>query len=247
MTTAPPQDQLRLLDVQALDTRAAQLAHRRSTLPALARLAELAAQVSDLDAALVASRTAASDLRRELAKAETDVEQVRSRAQRDQARLDSGAGTAKDVQALSSELGALARRQGELEEVQLEVMERLEAHEAALAELESARAQLGEQQAAAQAELAAGRAEVDAEVASVTAERAAAVAGLDAALLALYERLRGQLSGRGAAALVGGTCEGCRMQLNPRDLATIAAAPPDQVVRCEECGRILVRTERSGL
>jgi uncharacterized protein len=140
VTTAPPEDQLRLLDVQALDTRTAQLAHQRRTHPVLARLTELDSRLADLETSLVASRTAARDLRRELAKSEADVEQVRSRADRDRARMDSGKGSAKDLQALSSELVALARRQGELEEVELEVMERLEAHEAALAELEAVRA-----------------------------------------------------------------------------------------------------------
>ena len=69
------------------------------------------------------------------------------------------------------------------------------------------------------------------------------VAGLDAGLVALYERLRGQLGGSGAAALRGSRCEGCRLELNPLDLEQIRARPVDAVVRCEECGRILVRTD----
>lgn len=241
MTTAPVADQLRLLDVQALDTRLQQLAHSRRTHPGHARAAELAAQLGDLDAAVVTSRTAAGDLRRELAKAEADVEQVRSRAARDQARMDSGAVSVKDVQALAGELESLARRQEALEEVELDVMERLEAHESALAEVSAARDALratSQEQAAA---LAAGLAELDAEAAQVAAERAQRVAGLDPALVALYERLRTQLGGLGVAPLRGKRCEGCRLELNPVDLARIAQSAPDQVVRCEECGRILVR------
>ena len=110
MTTAPPEDQRRLLDVQALDTRTSQLAHQRRTHPVLARLTELDGRLADVETSLVASRTAVRDLRRELAKAEADVEQVRSRADRDRARMDAGRGTAKDMQALSSELVALGRR-----------------------------------------------------------------------------------------------------------------------------------------
>ena len=132
MTTAPVEDQRRLLEVQALDTRVQQLAHKRTSLPALVRVAEVESQLADLHTALVTSRTAVNDLRRELAKAETDVEQVRARATRDQSRLDSGAVGAKDAQALVSELESLARRQNELEEIELEIMERLEAHEEAL-------------------------------------------------------------------------------------------------------------------
>lgn len=241
MTTAPVADQLRLLEVQALDTRVQQIRHQRSNHPARAAVTEASARLADVEAAVVASRTAVGDLRRELAKAEQDVEQVRTRAQRDQARLDSGSASVRDVQALTSELEALARRQAALEEVELEVMERLEAHETALAELTTAREGVLEGHRAAQAELDAAVAELDAEEARITAERTQRAEGLDAGLVTLYDKLRGQLGGLGVAALRGRRCEGCRLELNPGDVARITAAPADQVVRCEECGRILVR------
>lgn len=241
MTKAPVEDQRRLLDVQALDTRLQQLAHRRKNLPELARVAEIDAQLADLNTALVASRTAANDLHRELAKAEGDVEQVRTRATRDQTRLDSGAVSAKDAQALVNELESLARRQGLLEEVELEVMERLEAHEDTLAKLDEANQKSLEARAAAVAQLDAVYAEIDAEVASVSAERAKAVSGLDAALVALYEKVRAHLGGQGAAALRGGRCDGCRLDLDQTAIEAIRAQPADEVVRCDDCGRILVR------
>ncbi|MFD6092892.1 zinc ribbon domain-containing protein [Oerskovia sp. NPDC060338] len=243
MTTAPPEDQRRLLEVQALDTRLQQLAHKRTTLPSIARIAELDAQISDLSTSLVASRTAVSDLKRELTKAEGDVEQVRTRAARDQTRLDSGQVGAKDAQALVGELASLARRQEVLEEVELGVMERLEAHEDALAKLDAANDELLAAKAAVVAERDAELAQLDAEVATVTAARAQAVEGLDAGLVTLYDRLRAQLGGLGAAVLSGRRCEGCRLELNPSDVEIIKAKSPDQVARCEECSRILVRLD----
>ncbi len=241
MPNAPAADQRRLLDVQALDTRLDQLAHRRRTLPELARLAELDTQLADLHTALVTSQTAVADLRRELAKAEADVQQVRDRAARNQSRLDSGQGSAKDLQALQHELESLAKRQGDLEEVELEVMERLEAHEGALSEVQAAHAQLVAGKTDVETQRDAALAEIDAEVAQVQAQRATAAEGLDAGLVTLYDRLRAQLGGSGAAALRGRRCEGCRLELNPLDLDGIKAKPDDAVVRCEECGRILVR------
>jgi predicted nucleic acid-binding Zn-ribbon protein len=241
VTTAPPEDQRRLLDVQALDTRTAQLAHQRRTHPILARLTELDSRLADVETSLVASRTAVKDLRRELTKAEGDVEQVRTRAAKDQSRLDSGQGSAKDMQAFSHELLALGRRQGELEEIELEVMERLEAHESALAELDAAADVIRAQKAEAEAERDAAFATIDAEVQTVAAQREALAKGLDAGLVTLYDRLRGQLGGLGAAALRGRRCEGCRLELNPMDVEAIRKAAPEQVSRCEECGRILVR------
>jgi len=241
VTTAPAADQRRLLDVQDLDTRLDQLAHKRRTLPELARLVELDSQVGDLRNSLITSRTAVGDLKRELTKAEADVEQVRVRAQRDQGKLDSGLGSPKDLQALQSELGTLGRRQEALEEVELEVMERLEAHEKALADVTVAHDSLAEKRAAVEAERDAAFAALDADADRLRAERAEAVEGLDAALVTLYEKLRAQLGGRGAGALRGARCESCRLELNPLDVEGIRKAPDDQVVRCEECGRILVR------
>ncbi|MBO1750656.1 hypothetical protein J4G33_02435 [Actinotalea sp. BY-33] len=240
MSTAPVADQHRLLEVQALDTRAAQIAHQRAKHPAHQTVTELSSRLADVESAVVTSRTAVSDLRRELTKAEQDVEQVRSRANRDQARLDAGA-NAKDAQALTSELEALARRQAALEEVELEVMERLEAHETALADLTSARDDILEQQQAAAAELEKVLADLDEQAAQVAAEREQRAAGLDAGLVALYDRVRAQQGGVGVAALRGRRCEGCRLELNPSDVEHIKAAPEEQVVRCEECSRILVR------
>ncbi|NMR19158.1 zinc ribbon domain-containing protein [Cellulomonas fimi] len=241
MTTAPLEDQRRLLDVQALDTRAAQIAHQRRTHPALARVAELESRLADVDTSRVASRTAVKDLQRELTKAEGDVEQVRARVARDQARIDSGTSSAKDLQAITSELTALARRQAELEDIELAVMERLESHETALAELDAAAAVIEGQKSEAEAERDSAFAELDRESATLAAERETAAAGLDAGLVQLYDRLRGQLGGLGAAALRGRRCEGCRLELNPTDVEAIRRSAPDQVVRCEECGRILVR------
>jgi predicted nucleic acid-binding Zn-ribbon protein len=235
VATAPAPDQLRLLDVQALDTRLQQLAHRRSASPSIAKVTEVEGRLADVHTSLVRSRTAAQDLRREVAKAELDVEQVRTRAARDQQRLDSGAVGAKDAQALVAELASLARRQGALEEVELDVMERLEAHEAALAELESAHGQLVAEKESAESDRDTELGEID-----KTAD------GIDAGLLALYDRVRAQAGGLGAAALRGRRCEGCRLELNQGDLRTIATKGPDEIVRCEECGRILVRVEPAG-
>jgi len=243
VTSAPAADQRRLLEVQALDTRAAQLAHQRGKHPARAVLEAATARHDEAQERLVTVRTAVGDVRRELAKAEADVEQVRSRARRDQTRIDSGAVSVKDVQAISSELDALAKRQTHLEDVELEVMERLEQLEAELAEVESAHAAAAAEREAAEAELVRVLADLDAQEAQAVAERAARADGLDAGLLALYERVRAHQGGVGVAVLRGHRCEGCRLELNASELAQITAAPADEVVRCEECGRILVRED----
>jgi uncharacterized protein len=246
VVTAAPQDQWRLLDVQDQDTRLEQLAHRARTLPEHAELGQLEQRMAAVGDELVTARTAADDVSRELGKAESDVDLVRQRAVRDQSRLDSGQGSAKDLQALQHEVASLAQRQAVLEDVQLEVMERLERAEAAVTGLESERdgLQVRHGEVTGRRDTALGA--IDEEASAVRRVRDDAAAGLPADLLALYEKLRAH-SGTGAARLRARRCEGCRIELTAVDLGRFRTADENAVLRCEECGRILVRTPDSGL
>ncbi len=243
---ADPSRQWRLLDLARLDTRSGQLAHKRKTLPQDRAYSEIAARLATHDDDLVRARTAASDVQREVDRAESAVQLVRDRAARNQARLDAGQGSAKDLQALQHELASLDRRQAELEDAQLEVMERVEALEADVERLTAEQQALTEQvEEAAQARDAA-LAAIAAEEEDVARRRADVSVGVGQDLLDLYEKVRAQ-TGIGAAELVARRCGGCQLELMGADLRRIAAAPDDEVVRCEECRRILVRTAESGL
>src|SRR5689334_14363353 len=198
VVTAAPQDQWRLLDVQGHDTRLAQLAHRRRTLPEHAELERLQLRRRALADELVAARTVTSDLRRELAKAEADVEQVRTRVARNNARLQSGQGSAKDMQALQHELGPLGERQSVLEDAELEVMEKLEAAEARVAELEAQDAGLDAEIGELERRRDQAVAGIDTEAGTEDGARADAAAGVPADLLALYEKVRDAHGGVGA-------------------------------------------------
>lgn len=204
--------------------------------------AELAAQ----DVELVNVRTAVDDVQRELTKAEQDVQLVRDRAARDQARLDSGLGSAKDLTSLQHELVSLARRQSELEDLELEVMERLEALTAQVAELEKSRSEVAGRLDELRAQHTAALGDLESEASQVAARRPDIVAGVGEDLVALYEKIRGS-SGVGAAELRHRRCGGCQLELGTVDLDRIRKAPEDEVVRCEECRRIMVRTAESGL
>jgi predicted nucleic acid-binding Zn-ribbon protein len=173
---------------------------------------------------------------------------VRQRAARDQKRLDSGQVTnPKDLGNLQSEIASLAKRQGDLEDVVLEIMERHEAAAERAAELaqrvEAVQAKAGD--VAARRDSALG--EIDAEAESVRAERASAAGAVPADLLKLYEKIREQQGGVGAARLYQRRCEGCQLELNITELNDVRQAPEDAVLRCENCRRVLVRTPESGL
>ncbi len=187
------------------------------------------------------------DLNREQRKAESDVEQVRMRRGRDQKRLDSGSGSPKDLERLQHELVSLDRRIAELEDLELEVMARLEDAQLDLQRRHNDIARLD----AEIEELSAARTQsleaLRSEAAQVRQDREAAIDGMPVDLMSLYERLREQKDGVGAALLRARRCGGCSLELNSAELAEIAQKAPDEVVRCDECSRILVRTEESGL
>lgn len=237
-----------MLDLQELDARAGQLRHQRSHLPELAEVEELSARRTGFDNSARDAQIVVDDLSEEQAKIDADVEQARTRRSRDQERIDQGEITnPKDLQRMLSELESLHRRITTLEDQELEVMEQVET---AQRELDSLTAQVAAADERLEV-LSASRDQktggLDGELEAVAAERAPILAGLPADLIALYDKLREQKGGVGAAALRARQCGGCRLSLDPLELQAIKAAGDDEVIRCEECQRILVRTADSGL
>ena len=245
---ADPFAQLKLLDVQELDARADLLRHQRGALPEIVEATALEATRGELVDRLRDAQIAVDDLTVEQKKADADVEQVKARRTRDRDRMDQGLITnPKDLSRMQHELESLDRRISNLEDAEIEVMERLEDAQRTLDELTGQVAEADARLARLNAAREARQAEIDASLAEVAAERAPAVEGMPADLLALYERLRAQKDGVGAAILRARRCGGCQLTIDNAEIAVIRAAPSDEVVRCEECQRILVRTDESGL
>lgn len=244
-TSSPAQ--LRLLDLQAVDTALAQLRHRRATLPELAALTDRSVQSTELETALVDAQTKLGDIATEQRRLENDVDAVQTRASRDEQRLQSGGLPAKELEGLQHEIATLARRKSALEDELLDVMERREQAESMATELTARRDRLGAEQADLVFARDSAFAEIDDATAQRTAERAVIAAEIPADLLAIYERAREHSGGVGAAMLRQRRCEGCHIELSGSELTAVRNAAADQVVRCDNCRRILVRTPESGL
>lgn len=245
---AAPDLQRRLLDLQSVDTALAQIEHRRRTLPETAEAQRLHARRNALAESVVEAETRVADSGGEAAKAENDIVPVRQRRERNQQRVDAGEiADPKALSAMVEEIAHLGKRIGDLEDLQLEAMEALDEATAALDAATQARA-------VAEAELRgvlearrAKLAELDAEAAGHTAERDALAATLPEELLGLYARVAEKSGGVGAALLQRGRCTGCQLEATSADMMRYRGAPADEVLRCEECNRILVRTNESGL
>jgi predicted nucleic acid-binding Zn-ribbon protein len=242
---APPEVQAILLDLQELDTRLQQLAHRANALPEHATIAALESEAEEARLAGAIDSGALEDARAELRRVEADVEVVEARIARDTERLEVTS-SVKDVAGLEAELASLRKRQSDLEDIELAVMERIE-------ELEAASGATGARHEAVVASLSEAEAARDAALASIAGEREHALANraeivgkLPEELVALYERQR-ERYGTGASRLEGGVSSASGVRLNESDMAEIRAAAPDDVVLCPDSNAILVRTTGSGL
>jgi predicted nucleic acid-binding Zn-ribbon protein len=245
---ASPEAQLRLLELADIDAELGRIEHRRRGIPQHAELARLEARDDELRDSIAALTAQNSDLKREQAKAEGDVAQVRARIDRDRQRLDSGmVNSPRELESLQSEVQSLHRRQSDLEEVVLDVMERRETAQGTLEQATAEREQLRSDLISVTAARDAALAELAEQSVKAGDHRMEVTAAIPPDLLELYDKLRAQHGGVGAAALRQRRCQGCNLTLNTVDLNAIRAAPDDEVLRCEECRRILVRTPDSGL
>jgi predicted nucleic acid-binding Zn-ribbon protein len=244
---ADPEAQRRLLDLQAIDIALTQLAHKRKSLPEHAELDRLARELSTMEDQRVRAQVAVDDLDRDISRLERDAEQVRARKDKDQVRLDAGTGPARELEALQHEIATLNRRQSELEDAELELMEQRETAQATLDDIVGRLTETRSVRAAAEQRRDEALTGLAKDEEFRRSGRKPLAADLPADLITLYDKIRDSSGGIGAAMLRHGRCEGCRIELSGGDKARVKAAAPDEVVRCEECRRILVRTAESGL
>lgn len=222
--------------------------HQRATLPELAEITELTAKRADVGNLVRDARITIDDLTAEQQKIDQDVEAVKTRRARDRDRMDRGLITnPKDLERMQHELESLERRIASLEDDEIEVMERIEEAQAELDQLQTLAAETDERLGVLTASRDEKLADLDERLQEVRGNRGPTAEGLPADLLALYDRLRESKGGVGAAALRARECGGCRLTLDSAELTRLKGLPDDEVVRCEECQRILVRTPESGL
>jgi predicted nucleic acid-binding Zn-ribbon protein len=233
--------QEKLLALQALDSSLIQLDHKAKSLPVSKTLDEKIIAHATARDLCVAAETEKSDIKHELSKSEVDVEQVVSRIERDEKRLASGQGTPKELEQIQHELISLAKRRAELEEIELEVMVRVDALDQRIASLSSERDALHEEVTKFAKEKEVALEEINRARNATTQDRESLSKEIEPELLGLYEKIRSSADGIGAARLHAGQCQGCHLTINAADLSRISSLPEDEVVRCEECRRILVR------
>jgi predicted nucleic acid-binding Zn-ribbon protein len=234
-------EQHAILNIQNFDFTFSTLTNKAANLPEIAAINSLTIKADNARDLRIAAETEHSDVKRELLRAEGDVEQIVTRINRDEARLASGTAAPKELEQLQHEVGTLGVRRAELEEIELEIMMRIDGIKARIAELSEQESALAAEITEHEIKKANALAIINADIETTESNRATEISSINAELVALYEKIRSSNNGTGAAALVGNQCKGCHLTINTVELQRIAALAEDEVVRCEECRCILVR------
>jgi predicted nucleic acid-binding Zn-ribbon protein len=238
---APLEEQRALLQLQAHDSAIDRLSHRRGSLSEDIRLAELADALATVDQLSAERQGNLATVQREQSRLEHEIDMVTTKASNEEMRAVSGKVTSpKELTAIQEEVASLKRRQGTLEDQLLELMEQRETLEAELAELATRRQGFTTEQVEVTKARDAALAEIDRELDGERTARDTVTPGVGEQLRDLYDQVRSRQGGVGAAALVGNTCQGCRVSISPVELAAIRKLPPEEIKRCENCRRILV-------
>ena len=233
-------DQVRVLRLAELDLLLTSLNQRVQVLPESIAYKELNIEFETTRDLRIAATTELSDMSTEINRAENDVEQVASRIEKDERRLNAGQGTPKELEQMQHELVSLNTRRSELEEIELEVMLRVDAIKERIKELQAKEHALSVKLEAASSAKESALSSLNSEISVTLENKRKLTAETDKALVELYEKIRGN-GVTGAAKLINGKCSGCNLAINAGDLTKLLALPAEEVARCEECRCILVR------
>ena len=238
---ASVEEQSKLIDLQRVDSNIQSLQFKLKSLPEVEQLQAIAKRIAEGQETLKAAEMDLGDVAVELKRSEIEVEQVSERIKKDETRLNSGTGSPKELEQMQHELGSLAKRKADLEDGELEIMLRHDAAKAKVDTLKSDEEGLKKLELELNIRYENASTELNALIQKDIALRNEKSSQIDKALYDLYEKVRTSTGGIGAALLVGNTCEGCHLAITPVELEKIKSQPADEVIRCEECRRILVR------
>lgn len=234
-------DQNNLIDLQRIDAAISALNHKLKKLPEHELIAAVQKRKSEAQETLVLAEAELTDVAIDLKRSELEVETVSDRIKKDEARLNSGQGSPKDLEQTQHEIATLEKRKADLEDGELEIMMRHDGAKNKVETMKSDLAGLDQMELELNIRYENAKTEIERDINLKISERTLVLPKMAKELLDLYEKIREQSGGVGAGLLLGNVCEGCRMEINAIELERIKNLDSEEVVRCEECRRILVR------
>ena len=229
-----------LIDLNAIDQNIRKIDHQKKNHPQLMKITELTARLPSIEASIVENDSQINETKKELSRAEVDVENIAKRVEKDNERLNSGETSAKDLTQIQHEIGTLKSKQKELEEVEISILERIEDLDHKKSGMQEILTQVKNEISDLNTLIKNDFSKANGDIAVFATERNEVVSKIDKALIELYEKIRLE-HGIGAGIFSHGTCSSCQIQISPAEISKINALDPEEVIRCENCGCILVR------
>lgn len=230
-----------ILELQLLDNEIMQANTKLKSLPEIEQLLHIDKRIITATDELAVVKSEVDQIALELRRGEVDVETVTDRIKKDEARLATGNATPKELEQLQHEITSLKKRQESLEEIELEIMIRSDAITSRSNTLTTDLASLQTLKDEISGRLKTATDEINKVITDKTTARNLVANQIEKPLLELYEKIRANGGGVGAAALVGNKCNGCNLAINAVEMERIKSLSKDELLRCEECRRILVR------
>lgn len=229
-----------LVDLNAIDQNIRKIDHQKKNHPQLMKITELTARLPSIEASIVENDSQISEKKKELSRAEVDVENIAKRVEKDNERLNSGETSAKDLTQIQHEIGTLKSKQKELEEVEISILEIIEDLEHKKSGLQEILTQVKDEIGQLNTLIKDDFSRANSEIAVFITNRNEVVSKIDKSLVELYEKIRLE-HGIGAGIFSHGNCSSCQIQISPAEISKINAVDPEEVIRCENCRCILVR------
>lgn len=228
-----------LLALQAVDTEADQLVHRRANSELRAQFAAARAAVNEWERRRAALDARIGELGASIESAEARSAELLVHRQR----LDQQLKTViapREAEALMHEIATIESERDELDDAELVALEEQSDVADQLAALLGGEEAVRETARSAAEALAAEEAEIDTRLVALEARRGELRNGLSASLLSTYDRKRAAL-GVAVARLVGKQCQGCHLELSAAEVDTVKdEAVATGVTDCPDCGRLLI-------
>lgn len=234
------EEQLNLVELAKFDQELITLTTRAKNHPVREEISRAKEELEKIHFELAQLVARESDIKKEAGKLEIEIEQVKNRAQKNQARIDS-ASNAKEITAMEHEVESLKNRQNELEDQEITLLEEIEAlqkEQTAWQEnKEKLKQEVDKKTESLKAELAELRNQAD----NINKNRQELAAKISSELIEKYQKILSEHVGLAAARLIDGTCSGCNISFSPIEVNEMNSNDPELIMTCENCGCILVR------
>ncbi len=227
-----------ILELQAADTMADQLKHRRDNLPEREQLQAAKNALVRWNEARMVTRRQLDELAATIEKDEAAAAEIDKHLARLNAQMKTVIAP-REAEALQHEISTLKQRRSDLDDEELAALEEQARLDDELAELQAQEESLTATYLAADKETNEAETDIDGELARIVTRLASLRDAVDKKALKRYDRLREQHM-VAAATLSGSRCDGCHLDLSAAEVDIVRdEAAAGGLADCPQCGRLL--------